>query len=440
MSDVKGFSNTTSARAVNTPPKGWEVKSLADISTFIMGQAPLGSDCNKDNIGIPFVKAGEFSTSYPVIREWTTSPLKFAELGDVLICVVGATAGKLNLGINCAIGRSVAAIRPSSKTTTHYLYNFMLQHVETLRGGSSGSAQGVITREHLKDIIAPIPPLPEQQKIAAILSSVDEVIERTQAQINKLKDLKTGMMQELLSPREGQATNINNPQGESKNGLHHTEFKDSPLGRIPVGWEVDTLDILGLKILDGDRGSEYPKEKDFNPSGYCLFLSAKNVTKNGFKFNEKAFITIEKDNALRKGKLVRGDIVITTRGTVGNIVHYDKSIPFENIRINSGMAILRNEICDIDTNYLLLVLTSPLVSEQIKLMAFGSAQPQLTIGVLKNLIIPMPSFGEQIEIAKAIDSVKNKLLIAEARLQKIIHSKKALMQDLLTGKVRVNVD
>ena len=68
------------------------------------------------------------------------------------------------------------------------------------------------------------PPKPEQQKIASILTSVDEVIEKTEAQIGKLQDLKKGMMQELLTK-----------------GIGHTEFKDSPVGRIPKGWEVKTL-------------------------------------------------------------------------------------------------------------------------------------------------------------------------------------------------------
>lgn len=84
------------------------VLQLGDVASTVMGQAPAGKDCNKAGNGYPFVKAGEFSADRPVIREWTTNPLKKAKEGDVLVCVVGATAGKVNLGIDCAIGRSVA--------------------------------------------------------------------------------------------------------------------------------------------------------------------------------------------------------------------------------------------------------------------------------------------------------------------------------------------
>lgn len=89
--------------------------ALASVAEFVMGQAPPGSACNETGTGTPFVKAGEFGLERPLIREWTTQPLKLAKASDVLICVVGATAGKLNLGADCAIGRSVAAIRPSPK-------------------------------------------------------------------------------------------------------------------------------------------------------------------------------------------------------------------------------------------------------------------------------------------------------------------------------------
>jgi type I restriction enzyme S subunit len=99
---------------------------LGDVAEFIMGQAPPGAECNFDGQGTIFVKAGEFRERFPVVREWTTRPLKLARSGDVLVCVVGATAGKVNLAIDCAIGRSVAAVRPDpSKLDSSYLYRFL---------------------------------------------------------------------------------------------------------------------------------------------------------------------------------------------------------------------------------------------------------------------------------------------------------------------------
>ena len=224
-----------------------------------------------------------------------------------------------------------------------------------------------------------------------------------------------------------------------RGNMDASEFKDTPVDRIPVEWEVGSIEVFGVSILDGDRGKEYPKEKDFFQHEHCLFLSAKNVTKRGFKFNETVFINEEKDSLLRKGKMERGDIVITTRGTVGNIAYYNNSVSYDHIRINSGMAIIRNDDDKLDTEYLDLVLHSPLINEQIELLAFGSAQPQLTIGLIKNLIIPKPDIEEQALISRVIDSVQRKLSMVEIKLNNLKNTKKALMQDLLTGKVRVNV-
>ena len=102
-----------------------------------------------------------------------------------------------------------------------------------------------------------------------------------------------------------------------------------------------TIKDLDVSILDGDRGKNYPHQDEISKEGYCLFLSANNVTKKGFNFNETSYISKEKDETLRGGKIQRNDIIITTRGTVGNIAYYDDLIPYENIRINSGMLIVR---------------------------------------------------------------------------------------------------
>lgn len=156
--------------------KRWPTKPLGELSEIVMGQAPPGNESNFDGKGTPFVKAGEFGESRPIIREWTTKPLKFAKSSDVLVCVVGATCGKLNLGADCAIGRSVAAVRPNpSLLNQGFLYAFLQGWTLRLRSGSQGSAQGVITRDMLGSIPMPVPPLTEQERIVKLLDEADEL-------------------------------------------------------------------------------------------------------------------------------------------------------------------------------------------------------------------------------------------------------------------------
>jgi type I restriction enzyme S subunit len=134
-------------------------------------------------------------------------------------------------------------------------------------------------------------------------------------------------------------------------------YKQTEVGVVPDEWDVTAFDTLG-KVIDGDRGINYPSDQEFRESGHCLFLNAGNVTKGGFRFDECAFITREKDGKLSKGKLKREDIVLTTRGTVGNFAYFDSSVPFDNLRINSGMVILRNESSALLPTYLYALLQS----------------------------------------------------------------------------------
>lgn len=154
--------------------------NLNDYVEVVMGQAPPGDECNRNGDGTVFVKAGEFQARTPVAREWTTKPLKMAQPNDSLVCVVGATAGKVNLAsFDCAIGRSVAAVRPKhNKIDPLFLYQFLQTRVEQLRDRSQGAAQGVITREMLLGLSLAVPPLTEQRRIAAILDQAETL--RTQ--------------------------------------------------------------------------------------------------------------------------------------------------------------------------------------------------------------------------------------------------------------------
>jgi type I restriction enzyme S subunit len=156
-------------------------KPLGKLATFVMGQAPPGADCNDRGEGTLFVKVGEFGSRYPEKRAWTTKPLKFAEEGDVLICVVGATVGKLNLGIHCAIGRSVAAIRPSAQLDVHYLYYSLMPFTLRLREGARGTAQGVISRTDLDAVELWCPPLAEQHRIVAKVDELMALCDRLEA-------------------------------------------------------------------------------------------------------------------------------------------------------------------------------------------------------------------------------------------------------------------
>ena len=161
------------------------------------------------------------------------------------------------------------------------------------------------------------------------------------------------------------------------------------------------------EIIDGDRGKNYPKQDEFYPQGYCLFLNTGNVTKEGLIFEENQFITKEKDEALRKGKLKRGDIVYTTRGTVGNAGYYNSNVPYKNVRINSGMVILRANGEIIDARFLYQILKSEYYRPYFKQYCTGSAQPQLPIKNFSQIYLNVPDIKTQHRIADILSMYDN---------------------------------
>ena len=162
-----------------------------------------------------------------------------------------------------------------------------------------------------------------------------------------------------------------------------------------------------VQIIDGDRGKNYPKQNEFSDQGHCLFLNASNVTPSGFQFSSCQFITKEKDEVLRKGKLKRDDIVMTTRGTLGNVAYYAPQVKYDHIRINSGMVIFRPNQEAILPAFLYHCLRSTSFRGQVKSLQSGVAQPQLPIRDIKRIELPLPSFFVQNKIASILSTYDN---------------------------------
>ena len=186
------------------------------------------------------------------------------------------------------------------------------------------------------------------------------------------------------------------------------------------------------EIIDGDRGKNYPKGDELSNEGDCLFLNAKNVTPQGFNFNTCTFISREKDEALRKGKLTRGDVVLTTRGTIGNLAFYSNEIPYEHVRINSGMVILRMKQGVMDEVYFIEQFKMKLADVKEKI-ASGSAQPQLPISTMNKIQMLAPDITNQKHFSEFVREIDKSKLTIQKSLDELETLNKALMQKYFGG-------
>lgn len=315
-----------------------EYIKLGEISEFIMGQAPKGEDCNKIGNGTIFVKAGQFDKLYPKVEEWTTTPLKLAKKNDVLICVVGATVGKLNLGIDCAIGRSVSAIRCNSEKLDYkYLYYYLTTWISRIRGLSQGSAIGVITKDMLYDLHIPIYDITTQIKIVEILDKSQELIDKRKEQIEALDELVKSKFMEMfgdpaLNPNGWDIVELSSIMTEkASNGFFAKNDEYTTHGNAKVMWLGDIINrrysnIKGLREVNVN-GSQLDKYRV--KYGDLLFCRS-SLNKDGI--GKSSAIPKEIDNNI----MFECHIIRTS-------LNLNRCVP-EFIQIQSTMPYFRNQI------------------------------------------------------------------------------------------------
>lgn len=201
------------------------------------------------------------------------------------------------------------------------------------------------------------------------------------------------------------------------------------------------LSLSDLKIVDGDRGTNYPKKTDFKNEGYCLFLNAGNITKNGFNDSRCEFITKEKSDLLGKGVVQENDIILTTRGSVGNFVYIDNEIikKYPRIRVNSGMVIIRNTNNNISTEFLYYLLNSNTFSKEIDKSISGGVLKQLPINAIKKMSLTYTEDNkeDQIEIIKKIIKAENHISNIKKLIEKIEIRNQYYADKLLNGELTI---
>ena len=273
-----------------------------------------------------------------------------------------------------------------------YTYYALKGNQEKLMALRTGAAMPNIKKTTFQDMELKLDDdLTKQQKVIAELDKIQTAIDVKKEELNQLSNLVKSRFIEMFERKDFQ--------------------------------EITLSDYV--EIIDGDRGKNYPKAEEFSPEGYCLFLSAKNVTKEGFLFKQLQFISEEKDNLLRKGKLCRGDIVITTRGTIGNIAFYDNDIPYDNVRMNSGMVIIRKKVVSFNQIFFLNAFKNK-IDEIKETNVTGAAQPQLPIHIMSKIKLLNPPIELQNEFADFVKLIDKSKFIVQKQiddLQELLDSK-----------------
>ena len=298
-------------------------------------------------------------------------------------------------------------LRAKDNATDKWIF-YSLVHKNILKN-INGGTRAKLNQSDLKEIEILLSPLPEQKKIASILTSVDEVIENTQKQIDKLQDLKKATMNELLTK-----------------GIGHTEFKDSELGRIPRSWEVRAIS----EVVSIPNGQVDPKLEPYASMPH-----------------------IGSGNIISWTGQIRGVQTAFEAGQISGKYLFSKNhILYSKVRPNLAKVCMPkfDGICSADVyplipkqkvsgkfvfQYLLTEKFTQIATE----VSERTGMPKINRQDLNVLKLPMPPFEEQSEIARKIEAIDKATSLKSIKLAQTQSLKKSLMQDLLTGRVRVNL-
>ena len=305
-------------------------------------------------------------------------------------------------------------------TVPKWLYYFLCSI--DLRALNEATGVPSLSRDLLYNISTPTPPPSEQSKIAEVLSTVDRAIEETEAFIAKQQRIKTGLMQDLLTRGIDEHGNLRSEQTH--------EFKDSPLGRIPVAWDVKALDeIVDESITYGivqagphvDGGVPYIRTGDMR----------------GDEINvEKLLRTAPQvAQSYKRSAVWVGDIVFALRATVGKVLPV--TVELDGANLTQGTAKISPKK-SIDSDFLLWAMRTSQVQNAIRLEQKGTTFMEITLGDLRTIRLALPKKkDEQSLIAEKLKRHDRLRRDYAKQRAKLVSLKRGLMQDLLTGNRRV---
>ncbi len=389
-------------------PVDWEAVALSKVTEINMGQSPSSNDCNEHGDGLPFYQGNaEFGSKYPSPQKWCNTPKKIADEGDILISV-RAPVGEINIAPHkCCIGRGIAAVKPKD-IFEDFLYQSMLLHRKSLHRIAQGSTFEAINRKEVLELLILIPTFLEQKKIAKILTTVDDAIEKTAQIVEKTKELKKGLMQRLLT-----------------RGIGHKRFKKTEIGEIPEKWDVGQVSSYGYVITGNTPstsvlnyyGNEYPFVSPFDlGEKKIIFETEKYLSKDGL--------------SVARALPTNSVLVVCIGSTIGKTGIAGTTLA-TNQQINSV-------ICE-NSNFNFVYYYLSFISKKIKLLSSTQAVPIINKGEFSRIKIPIPPIPEQKEIGDILSSVDGEIEKESNHKEQLEVLKKGLMQVLLTGKLRVSV-
>lgn len=400
---AEGFKETE----IGMIPEGWEIIKLDELCTRI-GDGIHSTPKYADNGNYYFINGNNISNGKIKIdadtRSVSDSEFKIhrRELNSSTILLsINGTIG--NVGIynneNVILGKSACYLNLINSQLKNFIY-FILQSSRTLNyfnENLTGTTIKNLGLGTIKNTIIPLPPLSEQKAIAEALSDADAWIANLQQLIAKKRFIKQGAMQQLLSPKEDWEV--------KKLGEVISVFRGGSPRPIQDFMTLDPKGINWIKIGDTTNSRKYIRSV------------AEKIVPEGECYSRKVFV---------------GDFLLSNSMSFGR----PYILKVEGC-IHDGWLVLQQYKESFDTEFLYYLLSSKLVLDQYKSKAAGSSVLNLNKELVSNIFLSFPSLTEQTRIATILSDMDNEIESLEKQLGKAQQIKQGMMQELLTGRVRL---
>ncbi len=317
--------------------------------------------------------------------------------GEILYGKLRPYLNKVAIAVQDGVcSTDILLLRSKPGVDTKYLYRFMLSKpfVDDMSANVAGANLPRVPTNYLLNYKIPLPPLPRQRQIAALLDRADALRQKDRQRLTHYDQLAQSLFMALFG----------DPVQNEK------------------GWEVKTIGEVS-KIEDGDRGVNYPNQSAIVESG-VLFLSTDNIKGNKLIYDNVRFITENTFRKLSKGKLIPGDIILTLRGSVGNVAIFGGN-PYTTGFINAQMAIIRFD--RMSNVFFHSMYSTSSYQNLLSVYTTGSAQQQLPLGILKQLNVIVPPLALQQQFAAIIERIEGQKAVVRQQMAQ----SEALFQRLL---------
>jgi type I restriction enzyme, S subunit len=388
----------TGIKYKNTPigkiPVDWELVRLGDICSISSGGASnYSKDVNEKTY--PVYGSNGILGSYD----------EFNFSDGLVIGRVGASGSIHMISSPVWASDNTLLLSITDRFAQKLFIYYYLQKCN-LPGLATKTAQPLLTQQILKSVLIAKPNTYEQKKIAEILTTLDEAIEKTDQIIEKSKDAKKGLMQKLLT-----------------RGIGHKKFKKTEIGEIPEEWDVRKIEEIG-EVVTGTTPST--KIKDYYGDKY-MFVTPFDM--NGYKYVRKTARMLSDTGIKVSRQVPKNSVMVVCIASIGKM-----AMAFEDCSTNQQInSIICNEKVDPHFIYYLMKSKTPKISS----LSGKTAVPIVKKSLFSKLIIQIPSLTEQKQIAVILSSVDEEIEKETNHREQLETLKKGLMQVLLTGKIRV---